>query len=186
MDSRCRSQSVVIGLGNPLLCDDAIGLLVVKEMASRSRYSCSGVSYRVNYSGGVDLLYDLAGFDRAIIVDAVDTGKHKPGACCEYRTGELGESRQPRLEGSHGVSLSAVLELGRKLEYEMPGEIVIFGVEGREFTRFSESPSEPVLNTRDEVISRIEKKLRLWNKNNTGTDDPDCGKISDTRIADNR
>ena len=65
--------TLVIGLGNPLVTDDSVGLRVVEQLrpllANRT-----DVEVAEDYWGGLRLMERMIGFDRAIVVDAIQTG----------------------------------------------------------------------------------------------------------------
>lgn len=60
---------VVVGVGNPLLGDDAVGIEVVKELARRKGEINAEIKYAM--AGGLELAEMIYGYDFAIIVDAV-------------------------------------------------------------------------------------------------------------------
>ena len=66
-------KTLVIGLGNPLVTDDSVGLRVVERLkpllADRS-----DVEVSEDYWGGLRLMERMIGFDRAIVIDAIQTG----------------------------------------------------------------------------------------------------------------
>ncbi len=163
MDKPLKNDTVVIGIGNPVLSDDTIGLIIVDELEKQPSLPGNGISYCKNYSGGFDMLYDLMGFKRAILIDSIATGNHSPGHCHEFKLSEIQETSQPRLIDSHGLNLLTVLDTGRKCGYTMPDEIAIFGIEGTEFTLFSENPTAQVTEQITQAIEKIIGKLNDWN-----------------------
>ena len=66
-------KTLVLGLGNPLVTDDSVGLRVVEELkpllADRS-----DVEISEDYWGGLRLMERMIGFDRVIVVDAIHSG----------------------------------------------------------------------------------------------------------------
>ena len=72
-------KTLIIGLGNPLVTDDSVGLRVVEELrpllADRP-----DVEVSEDYWGGLRLMERMIGFDRAIVIDAIQTGarRHDP------------------------------------------------------------------------------------------------------------
>jgi hydrogenase maturation protease len=160
------NKILVLGMGNPLLCDDGVGLSVV-ETAERmfgSMFVGLGdrVSFRKNYCGGIDMLYDLMEARKAIIVDSVQTGSAAPGHCHEFFLEDLDGICHDRLVYAHGVSLPTVMELGRQCGYAMPEDVVIFGIESSNVTSFSTEPTVNVRKSIMEVVNRIEKRLLAW------------------------
>ncbi len=61
--------SVIVGIGNPLFGDDAIGLEVVKKLKEKNKEK--NVDIKLCTAGGLELAEIIADYDLAIIVDAV-------------------------------------------------------------------------------------------------------------------
>ncbi len=57
-------RSIIVGVGNPLLGDDAIGIEVVKRLKKK------GYNAKEAIAGGIELAEMIAGYDFAIIIDA--------------------------------------------------------------------------------------------------------------------
>jgi len=158
MPNRALKKILVLGLGNPLLSDDSVGLYLIDLLKNKYSQSCSSVLFEKNYSGGIDLLYDLAGFEKAIIIDSICTGEAAPGSCHEFSVDNLNLNSQTGLIDSHGLNLRTVQEFGEKCGYTMP-EITIYGIEGSEFVQFSEKLTPDVLKGLQSSIETIERKL---------------------------
>jgi hypothetical protein len=73
------SGTVVIGLGNPILGDDGVGLRVAQAL--RAEFAgVAGVVIKELHAGGLRVMDAIAGYERAVIVDAMCTGARCPGA----------------------------------------------------------------------------------------------------------
>jgi len=153
-------KTLVLGIGNELLCDDGIGLRVVNYAAETLGGTFFSVNFKNNYSAGFDLLYDIVDVTHAIIVDAVCTGFACPGFCHEFSVHHL--QAQGRLADSHGLNLETILATGEKLGYAMPGDIVIFGIETEDVASFSTEPTVAVKNAVPRVIEMIRRTLLQW------------------------
>lgn len=132
-----KGKTLVLGIGNPILTDDAAGILVVREL--------QGVDAEVKEApvGGLSLLDYILGYSRVIVVDAVKTGA-EPGKVFLLEEPEV--ERALHASSSHDMSFSEAVELGRKLyPEEMPSDIVVVGIEVQDTVTFSETPTEPVL-----------------------------------------
>ncbi len=116
---------LVLGLGNDVLGDDAIGLILARMLHDHPALPV-GVEVRENDGGSLSLLDDLSGFEQAILVDAVVTGTRPPGTLQGVEVHEL-----PRLPGTlpHGLGLRQCIELGEALGLPMPRHITILTVE---------------------------------------------------------
>lgn len=72
--SRRCDRILVLGLGNDILTDDAVGLLVARAVAERLR-DRPQIAVRETTEMGLALLDEIADFDALILVDAVQTGR---------------------------------------------------------------------------------------------------------------
>lgn len=158
---------VVIGLGNPVLSDDSVGLIIVEELENRNSTKYPDAKFRLNYAGGLDLMEDMMDARRAIIIDAVITHNSPPGTCHEFKLDDLKGSHCTGHTNSHGLELDTVITMGSRLGYVMPEEIIILGIEGTEFEAFSETPTPDVSGQIENIIDMIEKKLEAWSNIST-------------------
>jgi len=128
-------RTLVLGLGNPILTDDGVGIHVVRSVARRLRGT--DVDVREASLGGLRLLDVVAGYERLVLVDAIQTGGppgqvHRLGADCAL----------PSLHAasSHDVGLPAAFDLARRLGMTVPADedIVVVAVEVEDVWTFGE------------------------------------------------
>jgi hydrogenase maturation protease len=136
-------RTIVLGLGNTILGDDGIGCRVAEEL--KQEIDVEKDSNRVEiepfYRGGISLMERLIGYDRALIVDSIQGLGGKVGTIHRLSMDDLPTMTA---DSPHDTSLKAALELGHQLNASLPGEILIFAVEIRYSTEFSENLSAPV------------------------------------------
>jgi hydrogenase maturation protease len=116
---------LLLGLGNDILTDDAVGLFVVRELQSRLA-GHPAVDTRETTEMGLALLDFITGYRAVAIVDSIQTGKAPPGYLHELDAPALTQltGRTP-----HFVGVSETLALGRKLGLAMPEQVKIFAIE---------------------------------------------------------
>lgn len=119
--------TVVLGIGNELYRDDGVGVVVARELAARGLPA--GVEVIEGRVGGLDLLFEMEGAARVIIVDAVDLGL-APGTVRAFAPHEVDFSRLQAIASLHQVGLADVLELGRLLD--LTPDIQIVGIQPEE------------------------------------------------------
>ena len=86
----------------------------------------NGIDVKEASLGGLELLEIMSGYEKVILIDAIQTGGNDIGALVKIRPEDLpGGSSMAR----HQVSLVEALELGRLLKMNLPESIVIYGVE---------------------------------------------------------
>ena len=117
------ARTILIGLGNPIMSDDAIGLLVAQEVLRL----LPGIEGDLSASGGFDVLDCMIGYERAVIIDSMVTGKFPPGTV--RRVDVDPELRTLRVEDSHGMNFIKAMEVGRVAGADMPREVLIYGIE---------------------------------------------------------
>ncbi len=79
--------------------------------------------------GGLTLMERLVGYRRAILVDAMVTGQHRPGAVRRFALAEIPDGEATHLDAAHDASLAVALEAGRALGADLPTEITVVAVE---------------------------------------------------------
>ena len=126
---------LVLGLGNPLVTDDSVGLRVAAELKSRLA-DRPEVVVSEDYWGGLRLMERMAGLDRAIDIDAICTGA-PPGTIHRLTPGSIPTQRSA---STHDVNLATALALGRTAGLHLPRDedILLVGVEAEDILSFGE------------------------------------------------
>ncbi len=117
---------LVLGLGNDVLTDDAVGLRVaaaVRETLSNE----PEVEVRATTEMGLALLDEMEGREGLVLVDSVQTGNAPPGQIHEFSAAQVRESKGPRTP--HFVGVGDALALGGLLGLKMPREVAVFAIE---------------------------------------------------------
>ncbi len=120
-----KKRILVLGLGNDILSDDAVGLNVVRQVRQRLGDS-DRIVVQETSEMGLSLLDYAVGFDDLVLVDAVQTGQAAPGFLHELDGDEL--KVLPAMS-PHFLGIGEVLALGRQLGLSVPGRVRIFAVE---------------------------------------------------------
>jgi len=127
-------KTLVLGLGNPILTDDSVGHWVAKEIQGRVNHP--GITVAETSLSGLSLLDLLTGYDRAIIIDAIQTVGGKAGQI--YRIEPKAFIATRNASSPHDVNFATALELGNRLNLPLPRQIDIFAIEVADVTTFSE------------------------------------------------
>lgn len=101
---------VVVGVGNELRGDDAVGVIAARRLASCDLGE--GVEVIEGHTGGINLLFDIEGADWVIIIDAVDFGA-QPGSVEIFEADEVDIRVIDRVASLHHVSLADVIQLAQ-------------------------------------------------------------------------
>lgn len=145
-------KTLILGLGNPLLTDDGVGIHIVRALAGQlDRPDIEVVEASL---GGLRLLDTVAGCDRLILVDAIQTGG-RAGQVHRLTSNDLLSSLHAG--SSHDLSLSAALELGRQLGLILPEDevITIVAVEVEDVLTFGETCTPQVQAIIPQVVQMV-------------------------------
>lgn len=118
----------VLGLGNEILGDDALGIRVAREAEARFGKEVEVVS---SSQAGFHVMDELLGVSRLLVVDCIQTGAAKPGTV--YVLDEHAIRPAPCVS-SHSLGIFEVLAVARRLGLPVPAECVILAVEAADCT----------------------------------------------------
>ncbi len=148
-------KTLVLGLGNPILCDDGVGIRVAHEVGNQ--LNNPHVTVAETSAAGFSLLDSIVGYDKVIIIDAIQTQKGQAGQIYHMEPEDF--SLTKHLSSPHQINLVTALELGEMLNLTMPREISIFAVEAKDITRFSEKCTPEVEQVIPEAVKMVMDEL---------------------------
>ncbi|OGN97717.1 MAG: hypothetical protein A2Z77_04980 [Chloroflexi bacterium RBG_13_51_36] len=148
-------KTLVLGLGNSILSDDGVGIRAAHEVANQ--LSNPQVTVVETSAAGLSLLDSIVGYDKVIIIDAIQTEKGEAGQI--YRMGTADFSCTKHFSSPHQINLVTALELGKMLNLAMPQEIVVFAVEAEDITSFSEKCTLEVEKAIPIVVKMVLEEL---------------------------
>lgn len=152
-------RAVVLGIGNPVLRDDSVGLVVARHFVGQ-------VDTEILTTTGFDVLGKLLGYDRAVIVDGIRTGR-QPGSILELDPGDIAGGAD--FTGTHNLGLGATLDLGYRLfGNEMPAQIRIVAVEVEDTTTFGTGCTASVAAAVPEAVERVRRYLNGTGEGDSG------------------
>ncbi len=129
-------KTVILGLGNTILTDDGVGIYVVREIQKLITDHQSPITIKEASLGGFNFIDLLAGFDRAVIIDAIHTKDGVPGEFYELDPAALNPSA--RLSSLHQIDFATACELARNMGVAFPVEFAIFVMEVADEFSFGE------------------------------------------------
>lgn len=149
-------KTLVLGLGNPLLRDDSVGLRVVQQLRA-DLIDHPEVEISEDYWGGLRLMERMVGYDRVIVVDAMRSGG-PAGAVFRLTPGSVATQRSA---STHDVNLPTALRLGRMAGTQLPPDerIVLVGIEADDVETFGEELTPNVQRAIPEAIRLIIAEL---------------------------
>lgn len=130
----------VIGLGSPIMCDDAVGLRVSDAIDA---LGMDDVDCFQEAIGGLDILPVIHGYSHAIVVDAIQTGEYGPGTVLLFRESDFDGVIADA--ATHDVNLPTAIKIGRKMDPEiMPETISFVAVEVQDIKTVTETMTPEV------------------------------------------
>ncbi len=148
-------KTLVLGLGNPILSDDGVGIRVAQEVGEKR--NDPQVTVAESSLAGMSLLDSIVGYDKVIIIDAIQTKEGNAGQI--YRMEPEDFSFAKHLSSPHQINLVTALELGKMLNLAMPQKITVFAVEAKDITNFSEQCTPEVEQAIPEVVKMVLQDL---------------------------
>ena len=148
-------STLVLGLGNTLLRDDGIAVRVIEELRKQSPDS-EEMEFRTSALSGLALVDEILGFNKVVIVDAVQSETHNIGEVFPIQEAEL--SRHARGASPHFVGLATLLHYCRSYGLTAPEKMHILGIEVQDPFSFDEKLS----NEMEAVLPDITEKARKW------------------------
>lgn len=149
-------KTLILGLGNSILTDDGVGPQVAKELEGRLDHQ--EVTVMEGSLGGLNLLDFLAGYDRAIIIDAIETVGGKAGQIYRLDVAALDATRHAA--SPHDVNFATALELGKKLDLALPRKIDIFAIEVADTSTFGEKCTPEVQEAIPHCVEMVIRELK--------------------------
>ena len=121
-----KPPQVVIGLGNPLMSDEGVGIRVLHRLEARQP-ALVGTEFADLGSAGMRVLHAIAGRRKAVLVDCAFMGA-APGTMRRFRPEDVATVKRLAGLSAHEGDLLAILRLSRELG-ECPEQVVLFGIE---------------------------------------------------------
>jgi len=153
-------KTLVIGLGNPILSDDGVGVRVAEEVQSHlpidSEIKVTEVSV-----GGLSLMESMIGFDRVILIDAIQLDNNQTGQIHRMSLQDLQEISPTQHSSSpHDTNLITALKMGHRIGLDLPKEIIIYAIEVENVLDFGEDLTPAVAAALPEATVAVLEELQ--------------------------
>jgi hydrogenase maturation protease len=151
-----KNKVLLLGIGNPLLTDDGIGIVAAREI---SEMRLSGVDVEEATASGIEVMEMMLGYEKVVVVDAIMWPDHEPGEV--LRLDEKDFSHTVHGSSPHGVNISTAIALGRQTApEEMPKEIVFLAMQAEDISTFSEKRTPRVEKSLPAFIRAVVNEIR--------------------------
>ncbi|MBS3741123.1 MAG: hydrogenase maturation protease [Candidatus Cloacimonetes bacterium] len=145
-------KTLVLGLGNPILSDDGVGIMVAREIKKRVK----GVDVQEASAAGFRIVDQIVGYDRLILIDAVQTRESEVGSLHLYKPEDFQETKHST--STHDIGFFQALDIYKREGERVPEEIKIYGIEVEQTDVFSEKFTPKVKNALPAIVNQIIKE----------------------------
>jgi hydrogenase maturation protease len=125
---------VLIGIGQTLRGDDGAGPASVQWWEKKYYRNAPDPSIRILYAEtpGLSLLEFLEGFDAAVFVDSIQTGR-PPGSISIFNPVPSPEKMVSSGKTAHGIGLLETLAIANRTGHPLPSRLILVGIEAARF-----------------------------------------------------
>jgi len=148
---------LVLGLGNLVMSDDALGSRAIMALEKRFRFPPQ-VTLLDGGTLGLDLLPRLEGVDKLLVVDALQMGA-QPGSVFRLEGEEVPRAFANKLS-VHQMGLQDLLAVA-ELQGHLPERLVVWGAQSESIEMGLEM-SAAVTVALEEVIAGVVRELSAW------------------------
>jgi len=150
---------LLIGLGNPILGDDSVGIVVVRLLKQRI-LNRTGLDVKELSVGGIRLVEEMLGYETVFIVDSI-ASEGKSGQIREFSPEDFKESQYE--SSPHTTNFATALELYKKLEPErVPKLIRIFTIDVKPDLTFRDVLSSSVRMAAEELAEQLAREIEAF------------------------
>lgn len=179
-------KTLILGLGNDILCDDGIGMRLAKDLEKAAAHPPgSGLTQRPQrgqgltpaFGGGAavfsflpasidgfSLVDAMAGFDKVFILDAFQTRDLEVGEVAVLGMEDLEHTIY--IGSPHSVNLASAVKICGKQarmfpSYKLPEEIIIIAVNVYDAQTFSENLSPQLQEKYPRILNKVKEIINL-------------------------
>lgn len=147
-------KTLVIGLGNPILTDDGVGIYAARVLHAILPPGSDIIVEELSV-GGIALMEAMVGYERVILIDSLWAPGDQTGLVLEFDAGRLPETLNTA--STHDADLPTALAVGRRLGVPLPADenIHIVAVTANEVLTFGERPTPPVEAAIPHAVSKV-------------------------------
>jgi hydrogenase maturation protease len=146
-------RTLIVGTGNALRRDDGAGLAAAGRLTG---VLSSDIRVMAKDGNLTSLLDDWQGADTVVLIDATSSAS-PPGTIRRHDAHERALPSAFGRPSTHSFGVADVIELARVLG-RLPARVVVFGIEGRDFTPGS-GLSPEVDAAIDEIVRRVREEV---------------------------
>jgi hydrogenase maturation protease len=142
----------IIGLGNPLRSDDAVGLLLLEYLQQNKKKLSRTIDFINGGTSGMNLLHILEEYDTILLLDAVDF-KGIPGEIKKFTIAEINNQKIQLFLSTHEPDFLTVFTFLKELG-KAPTHLVIFGIQPKNISHGLKLSQEV-----NRVLPKLQKQI---------------------------
>ena len=156
-------KTLVLGLGNELYGDDAVGIHVVRKLREDFEKPEKADKWPEDMDleecslSGLALLEVIVDYKNLVIIDTIKKEKPLTGKIHLLEKKDLRHIPGP---SPHYVSIPQSLELGKKLGLKVPSKIKIIAVEAKNQYNLGEGLTEEMTEAMPTIVKEVKKVLQ--------------------------
>jgi hydrogenase maturation protease len=157
-------RTIVIGLGNPILTDDGVGVKVAYQLERAiSEKKLESVTITEASVGGLRLMETMIGYNRAILIDVyINKNGNVPGTIHRMKLDDLRKiSPTQHSASAHDTSFITALDMGNRMGLPLPKEISIFAIEVENVMDFNDRSTPSVAEAIPVVVDAVLKEINI-------------------------
>jgi hydrogenase maturation protease len=153
-------RTLVLGLGNPILTDDGVGVRVAEAVQAALPPASGDAPPPIDVQevsvGGLALMETMIGYERVILIDALWEPHVAPGSIQRMTLDDLRAISPTQHSASpHDANLITALALGRSMGLPLPSEIIIYAIGVENVLDFADTPTPAVAATIPQVTAAV-------------------------------
>ena len=147
---------MLVGLGNPIMGDDAVGICVVRILKEKIK-GRADLEFKELSVGGVGLVEEILGYEQVFIIDSIASAE-TPGKIREFSPQDFKDTEYA--SSPHSTNFATALELYKKFNTgTIPRMIRIFTVDINPEFSFREALSPPVQRAAFELAELVGNEI---------------------------
>lgn len=158
-------KTLIIGLGNPILTDDGVGVKVAEKVNEHlNKKNLSDITVTEASAGGIRLMEIMTGYDKVILIDAlIKESNNQPGRFHRMTLDDLRTiSPTQHSASAHDTSLVTALDAGKLLDLSLPEQVIIYAVEVENVMDFNDEPTPLVFEAIPDVTKAVLEEIKVF------------------------
>ncbi|MHC4842367.1 MAG: hydrogenase maturation protease [Planctomycetota bacterium] len=150
-----KKETIVLGLGNPLMSDEGIGIYIINEfLKQKDKFPL--VDFIDAGTVGLSVMHLLADRTQAVFIDCACM-KTPPGTIKRFTLENVKSVKSLLHHSLHEADLLQIIDCAKQLD-QCPADVVIFGIEPQNISP-GRMLSRPLRDNIDKYINAIASEL---------------------------